>query len=154
MPDLGGRILRILDKRSNREVFGNSELKWHSGGARKAFIRDGISLFLGGGPRLNDAGPTDFMILPSDEEGEAGVWIGETSQEDLSFHLRVGLEPDTAEILLEARIFNRRLSATHYNGGLAFGGCRAAIWEGGSWGGTRLRRRVDRDVFGTGAREP
>jgi hypothetical protein len=121
VPDLGGRILRVFDKRVRAEVFSAGPLKWHSGGARTAFIPDGISLFLNGRPRLNESGPTDFMILPGDEESDAAIWIAETSQESLSFHLRVELAYDRAELLLEARIFNRRLSASHYNGGLSLG---------------------------------
>jgi tetratricopeptide (TPR) repeat protein len=120
VPDLGGRILSIFDKRSGVQVLPKGG--WADGGPRGCHLAYGISVLADGEPRLNESGPVDVLVQSDDEGETAALWIAETSQADIGFHLRIELPADRPELLLEARFHNRRLEARHYNAGLAFAG--------------------------------
>jgi hypothetical protein len=64
-------------------------------------------------------GPVEFQPTEDEETGECGVILGELSTgSGLSWHARISLPPDRAEIQLEAKVFNRERRATPYDGGL------------------------------------
>lgn len=118
LPGVGGRIVSIFDKRTSTEILGAPVLLPAADDRRGvALHRAGMSLQVDGTDRLNDLGPVDFQV----EEPPEAVWIAETSGgTGLSFHFRIELPPERAEVLLEARVFNRTLRPVDYNGGLAF----------------------------------
>ena len=117
LPGLGGRILSIHDKRTATEILRPAELHPHPGGSRGARLAAGLRLLLGDDDRPNDLGPVDHQI----EEPPEAVWIAETAGgTGISFHLRIELPPERAELRLEARILNRTLRPLPYNGALAF----------------------------------
>ncbi|RYG25148.1 DUF5107 domain-containing protein [bacterium] len=117
VPGLGGRILSILDKRTNTEILEPADLTPREGGSRGATIRAGIAVVLDGGERPNDLGPVDYEI----EEPPEAVWIAESAGgTGLSFHLRIELPPERAELQIETRVLNRTKRPLPYNGGLAF----------------------------------
>lgn len=116
LPGLGGRILSILDKRTSSEILTSRPLTPVVGGERGVSLPAGIQLRLGNLDRPNDLGPVDFQI----EEPPEAVWIAECAGgTGLSFHLRIELPPERAELRLEARILNRTRRPRAYNGGLA-----------------------------------
>jgi len=122
-PSLGGRILSILDKRTGIEAlpFPKSILPV-GGGLRGVIAPIGIQLELAAQERANGLGPVDVSLQPSQhDEDPSTVWLAESALQPLSFHLRIALPSDRAEIELEARIFNRSLESSLYNGGLSFG---------------------------------
>lgn len=123
LPGLGGRIISMFDKRSGTEI-----LPWTpaveplEGGRRGAFVREGVQLQLDGRERLNAMAnvSTQFEQSMAEEQSEAAVWLAETcTGTGLSYHLRVSLPIDRAELLLEARVLNRWLRPQAYNGGLS-----------------------------------
>ena len=116
LPGLGGRILSIFDKRTATEILGPGPLIPQAGGRRGARLRAGIQLLLSDEERPNDLGPVDFRV----EEPPEAVWVAESAGgTGLSFHLRIELPPERAELRLEARVLNRTRRPLPYNGGLA-----------------------------------
>jgi hypothetical protein len=119
VPDLGGRILRLLDKRTNIEIFPDGPLVPIQGGLRGVEIPQGIQIRYTPTDRLNSMGTVNYQLVPaSEEEDDAGVWIGEVGI-DLSFNALISIPPDAAEIKIELRMFNRAIGDTPYNGGLS-----------------------------------
>jgi hypothetical protein len=119
-PSLGGRILSILDKRTNRSILPLPKaLLSQPGGRRGAHLPVGIELTLNGQERPNSLGHADIGADPAeDDESPAGLWIAESiGGTGLSFHLHLSLPPDQAEIQIEARVLNRTLTPLPYNGG-------------------------------------
>ena len=116
LPGLGGRILSIHDKRTATEILQPAELIPLPGGPRGARLDAGIRVLLDQEDRPNDLGPVDTQI----EEPPEAVWIAETAGgTGMSFHLRVELPDERAELKIEARILNRTLRPLPYNGGLS-----------------------------------
>jgi tetratricopeptide (TPR) repeat protein len=117
LPGLGGRILSIFDKRTSSEILHAGSLHLSPGGRRGvAMHAAGVSLQLDGSDRPNDLGPVDYQI----EEPPEAVWIAETSGgTGLSFHLRIELPPERAELILDVRVLNRTRRPLPYNAGLA-----------------------------------
>lgn len=117
VPGLGGRILSIFDKRTGTEILEPADLTPHEGGSRGVSIRAGATVVLGEMERPNDLGPVDYQI----EEPPEAVWIAEVAGgTGLSFHLRIELPPERAELRIEARVLNRTRRPLPYNAGLAF----------------------------------
>ena len=117
LPGLGGRLLSILDKRTGTEILRPPDLAARPGGRRGARVVAGMRLRLDEDDRPNDLGPVDYQI----EEPPEAVWIAETAGgTGLSFHLRIELPPERAEIRLEARTLNRTRRPLPYDGGLVF----------------------------------
>ena len=107
VPSLGGRITSLYDKRTQTEIlpqdFGIAE-----GEPRGAELNQGIALDIGLGERLTKLGPVDFQIEDSDEDGPARVWLAELqSGTGLSWHARILLPPDRAELQIMLRLLNR-----------------------------------------------
>ena len=121
VPDLGGRILRLLDKRTNTEIFPDEPLTPVEGGLRGVEISQGIQIRYTPQDRHNSLGTVNYQLVhPDDEEDDAGVWIGEVGV-GLSFNALISLPPDAAEIDIELRMFNRIIGDTIYNAGLHIG---------------------------------
>jgi tetratricopeptide (TPR) repeat protein len=120
VPGLGGRILSIWDRRTSREILQrHPSLRPQQGSPRGAWLREGVVLRITDEERPNSLGNVAVQIAPSQEEdAPAEVWLGEASFGP-SFNLLVSLPPDRAELLLEARIFNRGDAPVPYNGGLS-----------------------------------
>jgi len=121
IPGLGGRVLSLFDKRTSTEILRrHPALLPVEGGRRGATMREGIQLRLGPEDRLNALGNVDSLVQqPMDDESPGGVWIGEAvGGTGLSFHLHLELPPDRAELLVEARVFNRTFEPVAYNGSL------------------------------------
>jgi len=130
IPALGGRIWSIFDKRTGTEILPVSDAPaFNEGGRRGVKLDAGIALILDGGARLNDLGPVATMI----EEGEEpAVWLAETSlAKGFSFHQRIALPHDRAELVIEARI-QGRTTAKRYDGGLAIF-CGEGTWRDGAF---------------------
>ncbi len=131
LPGLGGRILSIFDKRTSTEIMHAPSLHATSAGPRGVAMHNaGMSLQVDGADRLNDFGPIDFQV----EEPPEAIWIAETSGgTGLSFHLRIELPSERAELLLEVRVLNRTRRPVPYNGGLAFHLGWVAVDEEVAW---------------------
>ncbi len=116
LPGLGGRILSIFDKRTGTEILRPAALTPREGGRRGVRVSAGVQVLLDGDDRPNDLGPVDLQI----EEPPEAVWLAESAGgTGLSFHLRVELPPERAELILEARVLNRTRRPLPYNGALA-----------------------------------
>ena len=122
LPGMGGRIISLFDKRTGVEILRRHPMiEPQDGGPRGAYVREGLQISLDGHERLNALGNVSSQFEhPEDEDSDAAVWIGETcTGTGLSFHLRISLPPDRAELRLEVRVFNRWLISQEYDGGLS-----------------------------------
>ena len=121
LPGMGGRLISLFDKRTQTEILRRHPMiEPQAGGRRGAFVREGLQVVLTGEERLNALGnvATQLEHAP-DEESDAVLWIAETvTGTGLSFHLRVSLPPDRAEVHLECRVLNREFKPQRYDGGL------------------------------------
>ena len=121
VPDLGGRILRLLDKRTSAEILPMESLLPQPMGLRGVEMPQGIQIRYGNSDRLNALGTVNVQpVPPDDDEDDAGVWIGEIGV-GLSLNALVSIPPDAAELHIELRMFNRLLANSPYNGGLSLG---------------------------------
>ena len=119
VPDLGGRILRIFDKRTNTDIFPDEPLTPIESGSRGVEIAQGIQVRYTPQDRPNSLGTVNYQPVQAvDDEDDAGVWIGEVSKE-LSFNALISLPSNAAEIKIEMRMFNRMIGDTSYNGGIS-----------------------------------
>lgn len=122
VPGLGGRVLSLFDKRTGTEILARyAALLPQPGGRRGAFLREGIQLRLDSEDRLNSLGNVATQPDPApEEEMAAAVWIAETAGgTGLSFHLRLEMPPDRAELRFEIRVLNRTFEPLPYDGALA-----------------------------------
>jgi hypothetical protein len=135
-PELGGRILQILDKRTDTEVLGHAaDLRPVGGGVRGARLACGIQLRLNREDRPNSMGSVPFLIEEADDEGPASAVVGEAGlAEDSSFTIRYSLPPDRAELTIEVRCFNRGFDALPYCPSLSVGRA-GVILDGFVWFG-------------------
>jgi tetratricopeptide (TPR) repeat protein len=122
LPGLGGRILSIVDKRTGLDILRkHPAVEPQIGGRRGIFVREGVDLWLDGHERLNGMGNVASQIEhASEEDGAASIWLSETvSGTGLSFHLKLTLPPDAAELEVEVRVLNRWLRPQLYSGALS-----------------------------------
>lgn len=122
LPGMGGRILRVFDKRTGTEILQkHAKIEPQPGGRRGASVREGIQIMLDGEERLNSMGNVSCQIEhTADEDDAAAVWISETvTGTGLSFHMRLSLPPDAAELICDVRILNRWLRPQPYNGAIS-----------------------------------
>lgn len=150
-PELGGRILQIVDLRTGRACFAPPRVV--SGGKRGLRLIGGIELSLDGDERLDATGPVDVQWL-EEEAGEAAVVLGALAAgAGISWHLRVSLPPDRAALRVEAKIFNRMLHPVPYRGGLLVEpglpvaiGAESGVFEGGPFRSNELTTLAPRQV--------
>jgi hypothetical protein len=119
VPDLGGRLLRLFDKRTSEELLDVPDvLLCQAGGPRGARLPSGIQLSLDGQERLNSLGSVYSQLETSANDSEAAVWLGEFAPGlGLAWHLRISLPADSATLRFEARVSNRSLQEQPYNAG-------------------------------------
>jgi hypothetical protein len=111
LPDLGGRIAQILDKRTGREIFPFREtVTLEDGGPRMARLPLGLRL-RASEVDLNELGPVEFQLHEADDDSAiAGVWLFDPGiGSGITTHCFIGLPPDKANVLLEVRCQNRTL---------------------------------------------
>ncbi len=119
VPDLGGRILRIFDKRTGIDIFPDEPLTPIEGGLRGVEVAQGIQIRYTPQDRPNSLGTVNYQLVQAvDEDDDAGVWIGEVSG-PLSFNSFISIPPNETEIKIEMRMFNRMIDDTPYNGGIS-----------------------------------
>lgn len=123
VPELGGRIMRLEDKRTQTDVWPYAPtLALVQGGNRGVGASAGLEILTGFGPRLNSMGlVSSSPDFNDDDEGPAGLWWGELCGNGLSLNVRYSMPTDEACIEIEVRAFNRTLRPVPYNGGLSFG---------------------------------
>lgn len=115
VPDLGGRILSIFDKRVRSEVWTLPvPLVAEALGPRGCEVVAGLQFSLIGDYRLQSMARTECRI---DEEGGA-VLLGSATESGFGWHLRISLHDQNALVSFDARVCNRTLSPLPYNGGL------------------------------------
>lgn len=123
-PELGGRILRLEDKRAKIDAIPfDPKLALSDGGLRGVASHTGIQISTGFEHRLNSMGSVSYM--PDFTEGEeepSALWWGEVCGDGLSLNVRYSMPTDQAYLEIEVRAFNRSLRPTPYNGGLAVSG--------------------------------
>ncbi len=118
-PDLGGRIVRLIDKHFNKDILPLPDaLTPKPGDARGASLSHGIQVRLSRDEdRSNSMGSSSFQIEEAGDEGEsAAVWIGEVdSGSDIGLTIRYSLSPDRMELECQVRAFNRSFRAFDYD---------------------------------------
>jgi len=114
VPALGGRIISLVDKRTNSDAFDQTNLlQANKRGPRKFDLTGGLEIGVGNGFRPNSMGPVD--VMSSEDEV---VWHERILGGGLSFHTLVTGVEDRAELDLEVRAFNRWLTPQAYVGWL------------------------------------
>lgn len=123
LPDLGGRILRIFDKRTGTDILPfDPELSLITGGRRGVLCPAGVQVEVGRGDRPNSMGTVSSMPDYADgDEGPTAIWWGELDGEGISLNVRIHLPPDQASFEIEVRAFNRTLAPLPYDGRLVLG---------------------------------
>jgi hypothetical protein len=112
LPELGGRILSLYDKRIGKEILSPYEGATPTpGGPRGARLDLGVELWLGDEPRANAMGEVRALVgPPAEDDAPASIWLGEVVVgRPLSWTMRISLPADRAELEIETRIFNRSL---------------------------------------------
>ncbi len=126
LPELGGRIWSVYDKRSGSELLpGTSRVDVVDGGLRGVVCDAGIQVVVDGSDRPNALGQVLYQVIPAfDEESSAGVRFSDhLTCSPLSIDWTVGLAPDSATIEFEVRIHNRSIAESQAcNPGVILGG--------------------------------
>lgn len=135
LPDLGGRIIRLEDKRTGRDLLPwPPKLDLNEGSHRGLWLKDGIR-FLVGEPKQPardlDLSAVEYQIREPQEEDEPGmVMLYELLPGgSASWQGGVTLYPDRAEFLLEFSLLNRSKGLLHIDTGLALG-FDGSLWSG------------------------
>lgn len=119
VPALGGRLLKLLDKRTGTELLHPDLLEPAIGGSRGAWLPAGIELHLTGEPRLTSMASVQFAAVEASEDQPGSLWLAEAvTGTGLSWHLCATMPEDRAELTLEARVFNRTFEPVAYCSGL------------------------------------
>lgn len=115
VPALGGRIVSLVDKRTNTDAFDQTNLfQAHKRGPRRFDLTGGLEIGVGNGYRPNSTGPVDAMA--GDDEV---IWHERILGSGLSFHTLVSGVEERAELDIEVRVFNRWLTPQAYAGWLS-----------------------------------
>lgn len=141
LPDLGGRVLRLLDKRTGRDFLPwPPTLELHEGSHRGLWLNDGIRFLVGdtkASARNLDLAPVEYQLREAQDEDSPGMVLcfellpGGAA----SWQGGVTLYPDRAEILIEFSLINRTRQMLDIDTGLALP-IEGALWcrEDGSFG--------------------
>lgn len=135
LPDLGGRIIRLEDKRTGRDLLPwPPKLDLTEGSHRGLWLKDGMR-FLVGEPRQPardlDLSVVEYQIREPQEEDEPGMVLlyellpGGSA----SWQGGITLYPDRAEFLIEFSLLNRSKRLLSIDTGLALG-FEGEIWSG------------------------
>ncbi len=136
LPDLGGRIIRIEDKRTSRDLLPwPPQLELLDGSHRGLWLKDGIRFFAGDSAqpaRDLDLSAIEYQIREPQEEDEPGmVILYELLPGGLaSWQGGITLYPDRAEFLIEFNLLNRSKNILPLDTGLAIG-FEGELWKGG-----------------------
>jgi hypothetical protein len=143
LPDLGGRIVSIFDKRTQTEALSQS-FSVATGSLRGIALLQGVefSLFP---ERKNAMGPVDAMI--ADDEDGPQIVLAELGA-GLSWHLLISLPPDRAVIQIEARVFNRSWQGVLYNAGFVAHSASVALLSGARFASPGRLMPHQLDVWG------
>jgi tetratricopeptide (TPR) repeat protein len=115
VPELGGRVLRLFDKRTGLDVLGDETSLKVSGGQQDVLANAWLPYGLGSG-----LGPVDYQVLEAAEEGDSGGIVVRTHDT----HIAWSLPPDRAELQVEVRNLNRSFN---FSGA----GFELPLWVGG-----------------------
>jgi hypothetical protein len=121
LPELGGRLLSLLDKRTGTECLSREPLlSLREGGQRGFWIPEGLQWEIGEPfPRASMA-EVDVQIVETEPGAPArAVFFQLVPGLELSWHLWASLPPDRAALELEWRALNRSLSELPYSSGLS-----------------------------------
>jgi Domain of unknown function (DUF5107) len=132
VPALGGRVVRLQHRSGEDFLPWEGRPKVTVGGKRGVEVACGIELTLDGDRQLTALGPCLAQLAPAREDDEpGGVWVAQSATgTGLSFHLGYFLDPGSATLRVEARIYNRNWHAAPYNAGLVVdGGLKNWGWD-------------------------
>lgn len=133
LPDLGGRVLRLLDKRTGRDLLPwPPKLDLQEGSHRGLWLNEGMRFLVGDAkaPARNlDLAPVEFQLRePQDEDSPGMVLFFELLPGGAaSWQGGVTLYPDRAEVLIEFSLINRTRQMLDIDTGLSLS------LEGGLW---------------------
>jgi hypothetical protein len=120
LPELGGRMISLFDKRTGLECLpGHQELKSSNGGPRGLWIPQGVQWQIGETIRRGSMAEVDVQIVENEEDTAKLVIFELVSGLELSWHLWVNLPSDRAEIQFELRALNRSLREIPYQSGIS-----------------------------------
>lgn len=143
VPDLGGRIQSLFDKRTGIELISSS-LTFEKVGPRGIRARQGVEFILTP-ERLESLGPVDFLVN-EDDDGSASITLAETTS-DLSWHLVVTLPAHSALLGIEGRVLNRSWSSVTYNAGFSTDSAGVHfVGDPGAWAGS-FRFKNSREIM-------
>lgn len=103
LPDMGGRLYRLFDKRANHDVFEHpGVVKFQNVGNRGAWLSGGIEFNFGfHGHTHNTVSPVSWAIR-QEPDGTASVWVGSVVMPTESrWALRISLNPTRAVLNLD-----------------------------------------------------
>lgn len=137
VPELGGRILSVHDKRTGVEILPPYRALYPvERGPRGAWLREGVQIVVGPDHRPGAMGPTEYLSRPpDDEDSPAAVVLHEIVLGcGVSWHATIALHPERAEFDVACRVFNRNLFPVRCQSGLWIdtGGSSASAWEAGA----------------------
>ncbi|MFQ3587451.1 MAG: DUF5107 domain-containing protein [Fimbriimonadaceae bacterium] len=136
VPELGGRILSLYDKRTGTEILPPSRALYPvDRGPRGAWLREGIQIVVGPDHRPGAMGPTEYLLRPPvEDDAPASVVLHEIVLGcGLSWHATLSLHAERAELVLACRVFNRNLAPVRCQSGLWFelGDAEPRRWDAG-----------------------
>lgn len=122
-PDLGGRIIRLLDKRTGTEILPARDMTLTGLGRRGVSLVDGVAFFGDEPHSALSMSQVDYVVHePDDETGSAAVMTHSLLVgTGLSLQTCVTLPPDSAQVLVEMRVHNRTLLPVDYSCGCCVG---------------------------------
>jgi tetratricopeptide (TPR) repeat protein len=122
LPELGGRIVSIWDKRTGKEcVSTGASLSFEASGTRGVWIPEGIQWEIGEPKPRGSMAETDVQIRVEREDGSAQIVLFElVSGLPLSWHLWLTLPSDKARLEVEVRALNRSFSPLPYSCGFTY----------------------------------
>ncbi len=132
VPDLGGRVHSVLDKRTGSECLCTSEpLMAMARDDGILVLPDGFQLSVGSSLQTG-MGPVSFQSYdPSHEESSAGVLLFGLTREGVDWSLCASLRPSSSALLVEVRIHNRQLVPVDVRASLLVDRCGSTVRDFG-----------------------
>lgn len=119
--DLGGRIIRLQDRRTGTEIIEMPKaIRPTEGGARGVIWEHGLEFFIADIPRLTGLASVESIVREPEEPGDPAelVLFELIPGTGMSFQLTWRLPADAALLELEVQIHNRQLESVHGVSGL------------------------------------